>query len=108
MSAKSLDTEHGHKSAKDAFGTDPIAPGDFVLEIVAGVVNGEDDQHGELAKRWAKAFKEVCPEPNTPKRILLDKIADAILGKANEEASAWAKAELPPRVVSKFNLDHLP
>jgi hypothetical protein len=100
--------EHSQKKLRDAFGGDPIDPGDWVLEIIAGVVNGEDDQHDKLAERWAAAFKAICPEPNTPKRILLDKIADAVQGNANEEATAWAKGEKAPTTLSQFNLSHLP
>jgi hypothetical protein len=96
-----------NQTAREIFGGDPIDPGDWVLEIVAAVVNGDSDQHGDIAKRWADAFKEVCPEPNTPKRILLDKIADAVQGKENEDATAWSKGQAP-RVASKFSLDHLP
>ena len=107
-SLDSTDPEHPQKTAKDAFGSDPIDPGDWVLEIIAGVINGEDDQHDKLTERWAAAYKEVCPEPNTPKRILLDKVADAVQGNANDEATAWAAGERVPTTLSKFNLDHLP
>ncbi len=106
VSKSNTDPDHPHKKAKDAFGGDPIDPGDWVLDLIAAVVSG--GKKDDIVTRWAHAFKTICEEPNTPKRILLDHIADAVQGKANPEATAWASEEKAPKIVSKFNIDHLP
>src|SRR5256885_1551642 len=100
----SIDKNHPSKKALDKYGGDPLAPNDVVLERIAKVVKGgkEDD----LVDRWADAVLHLWDEqnkpiygdinhPNTPKRILLHKIASYVADKkmeesAEDEVKEWA------------------
>jgi hypothetical protein len=101
------------KRALDKYGGDPLAPNDAVLERIAKVAKGgkEDD----LVERWADAFSEACPEPNTPKRILLGNIAKVVSGKKVDEPTEaavkdWAGGGEKKKQAARsdHNLDHLP
>jgi hypothetical protein len=106
--SKNTDPNHAHKKAKDAFGGDPLAPTDAMLERIAAAIKaGKKDDSVTL---WAKAFQAICPEPNTPKRTLLGKLAAAVLDPKDakdEEVKAWAGGAQPTAPKSAHNLDHM-
>lgn len=94
------------KAAVDAYGGDPLAPNDVMLErIAAFIAEGEDD---DMVERWATALQAVCPDPNTPKRQFLAKVAGVVQGdEPDEEVTAWAEGKGTKQVKSEFSLDHL-
>ena len=109
------DKNHPAKKALDAFGGDPLAPNDAMLERIAKSV--KTDKEDDQVSRWAVALSALFTAenpPNTPKRILLAKIADYVSGDgdggpADAEVEAWAGGAEKKKQLAKsdHNLDHL-
>jgi hypothetical protein len=59
MPEDATDPKHPQKLAVDAFGGDPMDPGDSLLETLAAVVKGE--KKDDIAMRWARALPPSQP-----------------------------------------------